>query len=203
MKTMQNFVEQLTGQGFVDALVELLLKHIEGFQEDHCRYLAAISRLKEELGDRMAPAVDEVVSAIHKRTSSDLVFAGFLGLKMNWDHFINPMAPNCTWHQVDLNDCLRENIAHSLPAYKLTESILSDFYGSLSTQQREIYSAITEYESHLATFGPKLAHYYGYLLGDTLLYQIVPGYQADNVLTFKYHTMLEDYLGKHFLPITL
>lgn len=200
MKTMQNFVEQLTGQGIVDALVDLLLKHIEGFQADHNRYLTAVKRLKLELA---APTVDEVISAIYRRISSDLFFAGFLGLKMNLDHFINPMAPNCTWPQVDFDDYLQENIAHSLPAYAITEATLSNFYNSLSAQQKEIYGAIEEYESHLEISGPKLAHYYGYLLGDTLLPRIIPGYQPDSVLTLKYNTMLEDYFGKHFLPIAL
>lgn len=203
MKTMQNFVEQLTSPKIVDALVEQLLEHMEDFREDHHRYLTAISRLKSALGDHMAPLVDNVVAAIHRRTASDLIFAGALGLKMNLDHFQNPMSPNCTWPQIDFNDYLRENIAHSLPEYQLTETILSDFYNSLTPEQREIYCAITEYASHLETVGPKLAHYYGYLLGDTLLYNIVPGYHPDRVLTMNYNTMLEDYFGKYFLPIAL
>ena len=107
MKTMQNFVEHLTGQGIVDALVEQMLQHIEGFREDHDRYLSAVSKLKVELGD----PVDKVVTAICERTASDLLFAGFLGFRMNWEHFQNPVTPNCTWPQVDYNDYLQENIA--------------------------------------------------------------------------------------------
>ena len=199
MKTIQNFVDQLSGLGIADALVEQMLQHIDGFQEDHSRYLSAINKLGAELGD----PVDEVVTAILKCTASDLFFAGFLGLKMNYDHFANPTAPNCTWEQVDYNDYLRENIAHSLPEYQLANSILLDFYNSLTAQQQETYRAIAEYESHLATVGPKLAHYYGYLLGDVLLCQLIPGYQSDPALTIKYNTMLADYFGKQFLPISL
>lgn len=199
MKTMQNLVEQLTGPGIVDAFVEQMLEHIEGFREDHNRYLSAVNRLKAELGD----PVDKVVAAIRKRAASDLFFAGSLGLKMNYDHFVNPMTPNCTWMQVDFNDYLRENIAHSFQEYQLAKAVLSEFYDSLTAEQQEIYGAITEYESHLVTAGPKLAHYYGYLLGDTLLYRIIPGYRPDMVLTIKYNTMLEDYFGMQFLPLSL
>jgi len=196
MKTIQNFVEELTGQEIVDTLVELLLKHIDGFQDDHHRYLTAVNRLKAEL---TAPAVDGVISAIHRRISSDLLFSAFLGLKMNWEHFINPMAPNCTWPQVDFDDYLQENVAHSLPVYKLTEATLANFYNSLSEQQKEIYLAITEYESYFETSGPKLAHYYGYLLGNTLLPLIIPGYQPDSVLNMRYTAMLEGYWGKNLI----
>lgn len=199
MKTMQNFVEQLTGPGIVDALVEHMLEHMEDFREDHNRYLSAVNKLKAQLGN----SVDRVVSAIQTRAASDLFFAGVLGLKMNFEHFVNPMTPNCTWPQVDYNDYLRENIAHSLPEYQCAETVLSEFCHVLTLEQRELYDAIAEYASHLATAGPKLAHYYGYLLGDTLLYRLVPGYRPDIALTMKYHAMLEDYFGKRFLPIAL
>ena len=200
MKTLENFVEQLTGPGIVDALVEHLLEHMEEFREDHQRYLDAISRLKAELG---APPVEEVVSAIYRRTASELWYAGGLGLKMNYDHFINPLTANCTWQQADFNDCLQEYIAHSLPEYQRAETVLSNFCHSLTTRQQEIYCAIEAYMCHLETVGPKLAHYYGYLLANTLLCRTVPGYIPDMTLTIKYNTMLEAYLGKHFLPMTL
>lgn len=199
MKIIQTLVEQLTGSEMVNAFVEQMLERVDGFPDEHNRYQSAISRLKEELGDTM----DDVVSAIHKRTAAVLFLAGFLGLKMNWDHFINPMAPNCTWSQVDYNDYLREDFARSLPEYRLADALLSDFYHSLTAAQQKTYDAITEYENHLLTAGPKLAHYYGYLLGNTLLYHLIPGYHPDTVLTIQYNTMLTDYFGKPFLPVVL
>jgi len=197
MKTIQNLVEQLTGSGLVDALVEQMLEHIDGFRSDHNRYLSAINKLQSELGE----AVEKAVAAIHKRTASVFFLSFFLGLKMNWEHFINPMAPNCTWLQVDYKDYLREDLAHSLPEYQLASAFLSDFFHSLTAEQRKTYDAVMEYENHLLTAGPKLAHYYGYLLGNTLLRQLIPGYRPDTVLTMKYNTMLTDYFGKPFLPV--
>lgn len=199
MNIMENIVEQLTGLGIVDALVEQMLEHIEGFREEHGRYLSAINRLRAERGT----SVDRLVAAIHKRTASALFFAGAMGLKMNSDHFANPMTPNCTWPQVDYNDYLREDIVHSFPDHQQADAVLSDFYNSLTEAQKELYQSIMEYDSHLMTVGPKLAHYYGYLLGNTLLYQLIPGYRADTALTYKYNLMLNQYFGKAFLPFAL
>lgn len=197
MKTMQDFVNQLTGPEIVDALVDQLLEHVEGFREDHRRYLSAANQLKAELGD----TVDDAVAAIRRRTATVLFFTGVLGLKINWDHFVNPMAPNCTWPQVDYKDYLREDLARNLPECQLANTVLSDFYHSLTTKQQEIYAAIMEYENHLLTAGPKLAHYYGYLLGNSLLNHLIPGYRPDTALSIKYNAMLSDYFGKPFLPI--
>lgn len=199
MKTIENFLEQLTSPEITDALVAQMLEHVEGFREDHCRYLSAVNKLKMECGTQ----IDDVVSAIHNRTASILFFTGSLGLKMNWDHFMNPMTPNCTWPQVDHNDYLRGDLACSLPACQQADAVLSGFRHTLTTQQQELYNAIIEYENHLLTVGPKLAHYYGYLLGDTLLGRLIPGYRPDTVLTIKYNTMLAEYLGNHFLPYTV
>ena len=199
MKTIQTLVGQLTGPAIVDDFVEQMLEHVDGFRSEHNRYLSAVKALKTELGD----IAIEADSAICKRTASVLFLAGFLGLKMNWDHFINPLTPNCTWPQVDYNDYLREDLASCLPEYQLADSFLSDFFLSLTAEQRKTYDAIMEYEDHLLTAGPKLAHYYGYLLGNTLLYHLIPGYRPDTVLTIQYNTMLTDYFGKPFLPIAL
>ena len=84
-----------------------------------------------------------------------------------------------------------------------TENVLSGFFATLTPGQQERCSAVTEYESHLLTAAPKLAHYYGYLLGDTVLHRILPGYRPDASLTFQYNTMLAEYFGKHFLPLSL
>ena len=42
----------------------------------------------------------------------------------------------------------------------------------------------------------KLAHYYGYLAGNELLYFLIPGYHADTVLDIRYSHMLEQYFGR-------
>ena len=69
---------------------------------------------------------------------------------------------------------------------------------TLTEKQKETYEAVNTYTSHLETVGPKLAHYYGYLLGNELLPWVIPGYHADSVLTIRYTDMLRQYFGEFF-----
>lgn len=42
----------------------------------------------------------------------------------------------------------------------------------------------------------KLAHYYGYLMGNELLMHCIPGYHRDTVLDIQYTRMMEQYFGQ-------
>jgi len=142
------------------------------------------------------PSVQDLVSAIECQTASNLIFSGFLGLKANLDHFIDPVARN--FLDADSEVYLRENTAHRLPEYERAQEIIDSFYNLLSPSQKEIYDDVVEYTSYLENVGPKLAHYYGYLLGNKILYRIIPGYHADLGVTMRYHARLEEYFGKRF-----
>ena len=197
MKRMTEIIETMFGQGIAEALVENLLERSECFREDHKKYLEALELLRKEYG----ACVDEIHGAVMRQSASDLTFAGWLGLKMNLDHYLNPMLPDCTWQQVDYYDVLREDIAHNLPEYKAAEAVLEGFRKKLPESQQQLYDAITEYQSHLVTVGPKLAHYWGYMVGNELLYRCIPGYCPDPVLTLKYTEMLKKYIGINRLTI--
>ena len=192
---MLSALENLTEHRMVEAFVQWMAKECDDFAADHQRYMNATATLRQELGDAVADEVD----AIEKQCSSDLLFSGLLGLKANLDHFIDPVARN--FLDVDFEVYLREETAHGLPAYEQAQKGRDRFYSLLTPAQKEIYEDVVAYTSHLETVGPKLAHYLGYILGNELLPRVVPGYHSDMVLTIKYNTMLEDYLGKHFLPI--
>ena len=197
MLSMKPFFENLTEHNIVETFVQWMAKEHEDFAADHQRYTDAIAALRQELGD----AVTDEADAIEKQCASDLLFSGLLGLKANLDNFIDPVARN--FLDVDSEVYLREETAHRLPAYEQAQKVRDQFYALLTPAQKEIYEFVISYNSHLETVGPKLAHYFGYILGNELLPRVVPGYHSDMVLTIKYHNMLEDYLGKHFLPIAL
>lgn len=139
--------------------------------------------------------------AIEQQCASDLLFSGFLGLKANLDNFKNPVARN--FLDVDFEVYLRGEVAHRLPEYEQAQKNREQFYSQLTSAQREIYEDVSTYTCHLETVGPKLAHYFGYLLGNELLPRIIPGYCVDSVLTFRYNAVLGKYMGKYFLPITV
>lgn len=187
MRKMEEIFEMLFGQGIAEALIERMLEWIPEFREDHDRYVAAMEELRKEYGE----GADVIHTAVLRESASDLFFAGMQGLKMNYNHFQNPMAPNCTWSQVDYNDYLREDIAHMLPAYREAESVLEDFRRKLPEEKQPLYDAIAEYQSHLVTVGPKLAHFYGFLAGSEIFRRLIPGYISDPMLSLKYAEMLE------------
>ena len=189
MLTMQTILEQLTGPHIVEAFVQQMAEKSEVFAVDRQRYIDAMGVLQKELGD----AVSEERDAIERQIASDLLFSGFLGLKANLNNFIDPIARN--FLDVDFDVYLREEMAHRLPEYERAEKSRDRFYSLLSPVQQKIYEDVITYTSYLETVGPKLAHYYGYLLGNELLPRIVPGYHKDSILTARYTTMLENYFG--------
>ena len=193
MFTTNTVLQQLTGRYAADALVEWLAQKNEDFATDKKQYINAMNTLRKDLGS----AVMEEMNAITRQCASDLLFAGMLGLKANFDNFIDPVARN--FLDVDSEVYLREETAHSMPEYVQAQQARDRFYTRLSPAQRETYEAVISYTSHLETVGPKLAHYYGYLLGNELLPRVVPGYHVDSVLTMRYADMLNRYFGKSFL----
>ena len=198
MRKMEETFEMLFGQEIAEALIERMLEWIPEFREDHDRYVAALEELRKEYGED----ADIIHAAVLRGSASDLFFAGMQGLKMNYEHWLNPMAPNCTWPQVDYNDYLREDIAHTLPEYREAESVLEDFRKKLPEDKQFLYDAIAEYQSHLVTVGPKLAHFYGFQAGNEVLRQLIPGYISDPMLSLKYAEMLEKIFGNDVLKQT-
>ena len=175
MIDVKTFMEQLTGQALTDSLIEFLEQHCEDFSEIREKYRNAIAQTKKGA---------ELANAIAAQTASDLLFAAALGLKANLDHFRDPIAR--AFLEVDPEIYLRESIAHSLPQYIEAQKIRNAV---------EANDDIIAYTTYLETFGPKLAHYFGYLLGDELLLKIVPGYQPDHMLTVRYKAIIAEHLG--------
>lgn len=194
MITMQAVLNQLTGKGIVDALVTVMAENFEDFAEDQKRYLDTMGALQEELADGGLPSVKDEMEAIERQIASDLFFSGLLGIKANLDNFIDPIARN--FLQVDPETYLREDTAHRLPEYVHAAQTRERFYALLSPRQKEQYAHVITYVCHLQTVGPKLAHYYGYVLGNHLLPRVVPGYHPDAVQTAQYGARMDKFLGK-------
>lgn len=193
MVTTQQVMEQLTGKQIVRELEVYLEKHFESFTEVRRRCLSAVEQLRNETVTDMRPSVDDLVDAIERQTASNLFFSGVMGIKANLDHFMNPMAR--TVLDVDFEAFLCEDLARRLPIYEQAQEVIDSFCALLAQHQKEILGDVFEYISYLETYGPKLAHYFGHLLGDQLLTNVVLGYHADEVLTMQYKAMLERYMG--------
>lgn len=196
MLSSKTLLEYLTGHQVVEAFVQWMAEEIEEFAADQRRYTNAIDTLRKELGDAVAAEID----AIEQQCASDLLFSGLLGLKANLDNFIDPVARS--FLDVDFEVYLREQTAHQLPEYERAQKVRDHFCSLLTSAQKKIYEDVIVYTSHLETVGPKLAHYYGYMLGNELLPKVVPGYHTDLVQTIRYADMLNQYFGDSFFPLT-
>ena len=188
------FFEKINYKAIVTKLVDFMAANSEEFIADQTSFNETISFLEVELGQHTSPSVADLVDAIDQQICSTLLFSYYLGLKANFDHFINPLTR--TFMDTDPEIYLRENIAWQLPDYRSAQHMREQFYNTLSTTQKDKYDEdIATYVCHLETIGPKLAHYYGYLLGNQLFPRVVLGYTEDTQLSFCYLQTLEKYLG--------
>ncbi|MBO5836991.1 MAG: hypothetical protein J6Q92_03760 [Oscillospiraceae bacterium] len=193
MLSVNKFFEEVSYKEIVASLVEIMAENFEDFAADQARYKKSLSWSEKELAEGTALSVEKLVNAIDQQIGSTILFSYFLGLKANWDHFIDPIGR--TFLDVDTEVYLREDMAKRLPDYQNAQRTQEQFYASLTPAQQERYEDITSYICHLETVGPKLAHYYGYLLGNQLFPRIIPGYGEDTPFTFQYRNILENYLG--------
>ena len=196
MITKHDLIDTFVGKKIVDALIETLYNQDPDFPETHRTYLSAIAKLHQVLGDAEKRNIQKYVVAIEQKCASSLYHAGMRGLKMNYDHFLNPMAPNCTWKEVDYDDYLMPHIADQLPLFEVANRYTTQFEKQLPADLADVKEAVISYETALECCGMKLAHYYGYLAGNELLYFLIPGYHADTVLDIRYSHMLEQYFGR-------
>lgn len=193
MLSVNKFFEKVSYKEIVASLVEVMAENFEDFAEDQARFQETITWFGNELKNEISPSVTDIVDAIEQQIGSIVVFSYFLGLKANWDHFIDPIGR--TFLDVDAEIYLREDVAKQLPDYQNAQRVQEQFYAALTPAQQERYEDITAYICHLETVGPKLAHYYGYLLGNHLFPRIVPGYGANVQLTWQYRHVLKNYIG--------
>lgn len=194
MLTENTLFKKISYKEIVAKLEDILATNSEEFVADQTLFGKTISLLKAELEQDTSPSVADLVDAIYQQVGSTLLFSYFLGLKANLDHFIDPISR--TFLDVDPEVYLRENIARQLPDYLRAQHVQEQFYEVLSPSQKEKYEdGITTYICHLATVGPKLAHYYGYKLGTQLFPRMIPGYIEDTQLSLRYWLMLKEYHG--------
>ena len=190
MLSTERIMEKLTGHHMVDTFVQWMVQEHEDFAEAYQQYLSAMRTLRREIG---ASANDEM-DAIEQQCASNLIFSCLLGLKANLDNFKEPLASS--FLDVDAEVYLREKTVHRLPKYEEAQKARNQFRAQLTSEQKEIYDHVVSYTCYLETAGPKLVHYFGYMLGNQLFPWIIPGYHEDSNLTKRYTDMLNSYFGK-------
>ena len=188
MYKTQEVIDQLTGKRIVLELVAFMEQNFEDFPEIHRKYKYALEMMHDE------KSIQGMTEAIEQRVASTLFFSGVLGIKANIDHYINPTAR--TVLDVGFEASLREEDALQFPVYRKAQAKIEQIFKKMSVHD-ETLADIIDYISYLDTVGPKLAHYFGFILGDEILQRLMPGYQPDRVLTMQYGSMIDAYFGKH------
>lgn len=178
-------------------LIAFMERNTDDFAESRKNYLECLNMLRKEIND--SAAVDELDAALHDAICALLVYSAYLGFKANLDYFENPVANN--FLNVDPEVYLREGTARMLPTYERAYAKVNKFYDSLSPELKEATGAITDYESHLETVGPKLAHYWAFKKANSYYPNVIPGYDASMPFTYAYEHILAKYMGINILQL--
>ena len=174
-------------------LIAFMERNTEGFIESRRNYIECLNMLRNEIGENADISVDEFDTALHDAICSDLIYSAYLGIKANYDYFENPVANN--FLEIDPEIYLREGTAHRLPAYEKAYATIDAFYAQLSPEQKEATYAVTDYESHLETVGPKLAHFWAFKKANSFFPKVIPGYCVPIPFTYAYEHTMAKYMG--------
>ena len=175
----------------MDGLIDTVNENFQDFAQIQQGYIQTMELLKKNLGQG---AVQIEENAICQQIVSGILFSWVLGIQANYRYFSDPVSGN--FLIADPEVYLRENISRSLPDYADAQQKRDEFYSQLNQTQKALYEPVREYVCYLETVGPKLAHYYGYVIGNSLLQRVIPGYQPDMAFTLQYCMELEKYFGK-------
>ncbi len=174
-----------------DKFIALLEKEDAEFVNVKKQYDECIELLKFKVGDRL-PFIHEFDKAMRDMFGVELVYSFSLGIKANRAIFEDPIAND--FLKSDFEVYLRESTAHKLLDYIEKAHQIDAFYSQLSEEEIDTTKPIDEYKSFLQTYGPKMAHYYGFLYANMILPLVEPGYHVNRSFTNNYRIMLKDYL---------
>ena len=175
---------QMTGKEWLNRYIKMLEDGCSDFKQEKVIYENACAELRKNFKD-----IDKYIEYTNDMLISSIEFSFEQGLNDNLEHFKNPKSP--TFLDEDYNACLREK--------SLMEKV---DYAEDADKRREIlrilpdeyYDDIIGYQTFLSTYIPKMAHYYGFITGNTILKKIVKEYKPDLKLTKEYKEWLSIYL---------
>lgn len=190
MITVESIVAQLTDPLTVLPEVRETLRTLDPeYLEEEVKFLQAAAALEREVG----PGAKEFLTALEQEITSDIIFAGWQGFKLNLECFINPV--NKLLLREDFEDLHLEHRMSTLPRARAARSTLNAFLDSLPSEKHHLTAGITNYYAYLQTTAYKLAHYFGFCLAEHFLPHVLSEYAADTALTARYSQTLCAFLG--------
>lgn len=153
-------------------------------------FLFAIDKLRGVYGEEK---VSDVICAFNTQTASDILFAYWLGVQANLEHYRNPIAR--TFLEVDPEVYLREKVMKNMPDRLEAQRVVEQFRREITAEMKVYYEDVAAYYTYFENAAPKLAHYHAFMLANEFLGRIEPGYVSDDHLTNAYQRMMEEYFN--------
>ena len=176
-----------------DYMLRFLKNNLEDFRACENEFDISISNLKNSLSEDKTNVLHQLISAMYEKTIAGIKYELMLGLKSNYDYFESPVTGD--FLESDMGIYTREKTLYVLPACVEAQKRIIELNKVLEIDEGEFYDGIREYFIYLDTVCPKLSHYFGYIIGNCLFADILPGYAPSVEHTHKYTAVLEDYLG--------
>lgn len=174
----------------IEKMTDFMEKHFKDFGPCKEEFHNSVQILRREVGDE---PVDKMLDALNRRCEADVFFCCNLGYQANLQNFRNPIAR--TFLDADFDDYLRVDMLARMPQREAAEREISDFYHTLSEDQKSVYEAISSYMVYLELDLTKLAHYIGFMFANEMLYFTEPGYYSNYILTSAYNRFMEKWFG--------
>lgn len=196
MYTVKSIMTQLTDPEVVLQNVSETLRKIDPeFAKEEQQYFQAVDTLETAIGNSVSPSASEYIAAKEQKICSELIYVAWLGFQQNLECFQNPI--NTMFLKMDYEDFHRERTMHTLPKVQEALRTINAFHAvmrEMPAEKENMTDGIIDYMCYLETTGYKLAHYWGFVLADKFLENVVPGYCSDSLTTMLYTRELSEYL---------
>ena len=186
------FKQQFMDSILIEELKKYLSERCSDYAEVEKEYLGRLREF-ESTEENAKTLISDVIIQYEKSIAACMLFAGYRGFQANKENFEKNTQ---SFSQFDEPvQYLNERIMKSMPIPVQTTLELRKAYGAMTEEQKAMYEDIVNYFILLEDHGIKLAHFYGYVLANHLLYKMIPGYVEDQFQTQQYKITLSNYLG--------
>ena len=170
--------ENISGKEKLNLYLSLIEKSNDEFKEVKLKYEKAVDELQKlySFVNEFCALNDELI--VFKLEAA--FYAGFDSANTNY----NDLDFEC----IDYDDVIKATKLHINPDYIAIATKLNNITKNKFIQLSEWYDGILEYQSFLETYIPKIAHYYGFIIGCIKLSK------GTNICN-EYKTWLSEYLN--------
>lgn len=192
----KNFTEFISKPQLIDSfLIEELKRYLgercSDYAEAEKKYLRRVREF-ESTEENAKALINGIIMQREKTITACMLFAGYRSFEANKENFRKSKRSFSQFYEPE--QYLNERVMKSMPIPVQTTLELRKAYETMTEEQKEMYEDIVNYFILLEDHGIKLAHFYGYVLANHLLYKMIPGYTEDKFQTQGYAKELSTYL---------